>query len=133
MERIAFDPASVPPELVAMQLTANALPDRAQASIDLYESLLGSLDDPAYQSFHRLEDISAPTLIITGRNDPRASSALAEAAIRRIPQGELMILERCGHAPMLEHPGLFNARLRAFLDTHRAAMESAGNHEAALG
>lgn len=115
MANIVFDPASVSEESLPVLLTANALPGRAKAINDLYDSLIGSSAAASAQVFHRLEQIQQPTLIITGRNDPRANWARAEEAARRISHCRLIIYDECGHAPMQEHPHRFNVDLRTFL------------------
>jgi pimeloyl-ACP methyl ester carboxylesterase len=115
MERIVFDPASVPPTVLLTQLTANALPGRRKASEQWYDGTLSSLANAEAQVFHRLEAIRVPTLIITGRDDIRASVPRAQEAARRIPNCRLEIFDKCGHGPMVEHPGAFNERVREFL------------------
>lgn len=115
MQRIVFDPASVPEISLLVQLTANALPGRARASQQWYEGALRALSVPDSQVFHRLERIAVPTLIITGRNDIRASVAWAENATTRIPDCRLEIFDECGHGPMFEHHERFNLSTRRFL------------------
>lgn len=116
LQNISYDPANVSEEGLLVQMTANAQPGRFEATHDLYDSLIGAAARPEYQAFHRLEQISVPTLIITGREDIRASWERAEEAARRIPDARLVILEQCGHAPMLEHAVRFNQEIDAFLE-----------------
>lgn len=115
MENIVSDPASVPENTLLSLLTANALPGRDQALVDLYDGIIGSCGVADAQVYHRLESISQPTLIVTGRDDIRAKWELAQEAARRIPRCELHIYEKCGHAPMQEHPERFNGDLLRFL------------------
>jgi len=98
-----------------MQLTANAIPGRREAMVQMYDGLIAATEIPEVQIYHRLEAISAPTLIISGRNDVRASWERAEEARTRIPDAKLLLFEQCGHSPMSEHPDRFNHALREFL------------------
>jgi pimeloyl-ACP methyl ester carboxylesterase len=41
--------------------------------------------------------------------------AHGETAVEGIPDAELVILGDCGHMPMVEQRGAFNAEVRAFL------------------
>ncbi|GIV61534.1 MAG: alpha/beta hydrolase [Rhodothermaceae bacterium] len=63
---------------------------------------------------HRLPDIKAPTLLIWGRDDRITPPDVAETFARLLPRAELHFLDRCGHAPMMEHPDRFNAILLDF-------------------
>lgn len=73
--------------------------------------VLREIRDAAHQ-------ISAPTLILWGRQDPVLPFKQALVAAQRIPKAKLYIFERCGHAPMIEHPDEFNARVAEFVREH---------------
>jgi pimeloyl-ACP methyl ester carboxylesterase len=64
----------------------------------------------------RLGEISAPTLILWGRDDPvlpvRVGSALAQA----IPDAKLITYESCGHLPMVEQPERTSRDVIEFLE-----------------
>jgi 3-oxoadipate enol-lactonase len=62
-----------------------------------------------------LEEIAAPTLVVTGDEDRVYPQELALRMTRRIPGAELLVLEGCGHLSNLEQPGAFNAALLDFL------------------
>ena len=115
MERIVFRPESVPPMCLMVQLTANALPGRLQNAEQLYDAMIPALAVPEAQVYQRLEQILQPTLIVTGRNDIRASWQLAEQASKRIPDCQFEVFEECGHGPMFEQPMQFNALVGEFL------------------
>lgn len=64
---------------------------------------------------HLLQNISHPTLVIAGRKDRIApvqdlDDFATQEAVRKV-----VILDDCGHCPMLEHPDAFNRELLAFL------------------
>lgn len=119
MERIVFNPATVPESSLMIQLTANALPGRIRTLEQLYDGMLAALSIPETQVYHRLEQIRVPTLIITGRNDIRASLIWAEKAEQRIPDCRLEVFDECGHGPMFEDQERFNSVVMKFLATQR--------------
>jgi 2-hydroxy-6-oxonona-2,4-dienedioate hydrolase len=115
MGRIVYDARTVPEEVFPVQLTAYALPDRLRA----YEATIGgtidTMDRPDARVFGRLERMEVPTLVITGREDVRASCDLTMAGVKRMPDARLHIYEQCGHMPFMEHPERFNADVAAFV------------------
>jgi len=66
----------------------------------------------------RLNEISAPTLIIGGAEDKGAPpEALAEAA-ERIPNAKHVVIDHAGHISNTENPEQFNQALQTFLRHH---------------
>jgi pimeloyl-ACP methyl ester carboxylesterase len=63
----------------------------------------------------RLSEISQPTLILWGRQDPIIPVAHAVRAAQQIPGAELHIFEQCGHMPLWEYPNEFVKRVLGFL------------------
>ncbi len=63
----------------------------------------------------RIRDITTPTLIIWGRNDRIVPVAHAYKFQRDIKGAELVIIDTCGHVPMIERPGITAAAVRKFL------------------
>lgn len=64
----------------------------------------------------RLGDIQTPTLLIWGREDSVTPLFVGEEFHKLIPNSELHVIDKCGHAPMMELPDQFNAILRSFLE-----------------
>ncbi|HEX5629797.1 MAG TPA: 3-oxoadipate enol-lactonase [Usitatibacteraceae bacterium] len=60
--------------------------------------------------------ITAPTLVLTGRQDPATTVAHATVLHRVIAGSRLVILEDAAHLSNIEQPEAFNAALRAFID-----------------
>jgi 2-hydroxy-6-oxonona-2,4-dienedioate hydrolase len=115
MERIVFDPATVPPEMIFAQLTLYAMPGQREAYERRMKGLMDIEAGRPYRVAERLEEIAAPTLMIWGRDDPRAVMARAEDAARRIPAAHLIVFEHCKHHPHVEQPERFNDLVRRFL------------------
>lgn len=115
LANVCHDPASISDELVIVQLTAYALP----TALEAYERTARALMDVElirpYRVVERLGQITLPTLIITGREDVRAALKDTADGHRRMPNAELVIFDRCGHLPMIEHPERFNKTVQDFL------------------
>ena len=60
--------------------------------------------------------ITAPTLLIWGREDRITPVHVAREFAGMIPDTELVILNDCGHAPMMERPEAFNFALQHYLE-----------------
>ena len=67
----------------------------------------------------RLPAITAPTLVVAGRDDPATPPAMAEEICRGIRQAELVILPQAAHLLAVERPEAAGAYLAQFLDRHR--------------
>ncbi len=61
--------------------------------------------------------ISVPTLIVWGRNDPIVPVGVGERLAQIIPGARLAVIDRCGHCPQEERPEQTLELLRPFLDS----------------
>jgi pimeloyl-ACP methyl ester carboxylesterase len=62
------------------------------------------------------QNISQPTLIILGKDDPIFPIPLAEDFRERLPKAKMIIYENCGHAIHLEKPDQLSRDMREFLN-----------------
>ncbi|PCJ97374.1 MAG: alpha/beta hydrolase [Flavobacteriaceae bacterium] len=62
-----------------------------------------------------LPHMNTPTCIIWGENDSVTPPKVAEEFNELLPDSDLYWIEKCGHAPMMEHPKKFNEVLDAWL------------------
>ena len=62
-----------------------------------------------------LNEIKQPTCLIWGNNDTITPPFVGKEFQRLIPNSELHLINKCGHAPMMEVPHEFNKLLSAFL------------------
>ena len=62
-----------------------------------------------------LNNIKQPTLLIWGNNDIITPPFVGEEFHKLIPNSELHLVDKCGHAPMMEVPDVFNEILAKFL------------------
>jgi pimeloyl-ACP methyl ester carboxylesterase len=68
-----------------------------------------------------LHRVRMPTLIVWGANDRLLPPTLGSVFSAEIPDSRLVVLDRCGHVPMLEAPDALEAELRRFLDEDGSA------------
>ncbi len=62
-----------------------------------------------------LPNILVPTLLVWGLNDTITPPMVAYEFNRLIPNSELHFIDKCCHAPMMEHPEKFNEIVEEFL------------------
>lgn len=69
----------------------------------------------AWQATERLNEITAPTLVIGGDRDRSTEPAEQLRLWKGLPNGQLCILPYCAHAAHLEQPELFGRLVTRFL------------------
>ena len=108
-EGVFYDPAIATKELVDdVYLTVNDL-KKAMCVVAIAKSAVRhNLED-------RLHDIKVPTLLIWGVQDTVTPLWVGEKFKELIPNAELVKVDHCGHAPMMERPELFNIALDNFI------------------
>lgn len=108
-ESVFYDPAVATKELVdSVYETVNDL-KRAMCVVAIAKSAVR----------HNLEDsldkILVPTLLVWGMQDAVTPLWVGEKFNELIINSELVKVDKCGHAPMMERPELFNTSLEDFL------------------
>lgn len=68
-----------------------------------------------------LPSIKVPTLLVWGLNDTITPPMVGHEFNRLIPNSVLRFIDKCCHAPMMEHPDKFNEILEEFLENKIAA------------
>jgi pimeloyl-ACP methyl ester carboxylesterase len=63
-----------------------------------------------------LKKITIPVSLIWGKQDKVTPPDVAEEFHQLLPNSELNWVDKCGHAPMMEQPEVFNNYLEKFLD-----------------
>jgi pimeloyl-ACP methyl ester carboxylesterase len=71
------------------------------------------LHDPKLE--RRLARVTAPTLVLWGRQDGLVPLVYGERYRDRIPGARLEVIERCGHLPPIERPAEFAAAVLRFI------------------
>ncbi|MGE3990813.1 alpha/beta fold hydrolase [Pseudorhodoplanes sp.] len=118
---LCFDPAQRHDEIILSQLTAYARDGAAAAYKTLLAAMLDADAARPYRVRERLSEVEAPTLIVWGREDQRASHQRAEEGVHLFKDARLVTIERCGHMPFLEHPERFTESTLSFLTQPQGA------------
>ena len=66
-----------------------------------------------------LPKMKTPTAIILGEDDSVTPPNVAEEFNQLLPDSNLYWIEKCGHAPMMEHPDRFNEILEEWLELRK--------------
>jgi pimeloyl-ACP methyl ester carboxylesterase len=64
---------------------------------------------------HRLGQVNCPTLLIWGEQDRITPRFVGEQFHRLIKDSRLLLIDKCGHAPMMEQPEQFTRHFENFL------------------
>ena len=108
-----YDPAMVTDELV----------DECHEAVNNREKVIRILALAKAAIRHNmsgeLENYKIPVCLIWGKNDTITPPEVAEEFNEKFPQSDLFWIDKCGHAPMMEHPDEFNSILRKWLDANK--------------
>lgn len=105
-----YDPNVATKELV--DEVWDLIGDRGKAlrSISLAKSAIRS------NMASELPTMNIPVCLIWGKNDTITPPEVAEEFHKSLPDSDLFWMDKCGHAPMMEHPQAFNQILDAWLE-----------------
>ena len=110
-----YDPTLATKELV--DEVFNTVNDRTKAIRILYTAQSAS----RYNLEDRIQAIQAPVLLIWGTNDTITPPFVAEKFDELLPNSELVWIDKCGHAAMMEHPVAFNRHFAVFMQKQLTA------------
>ena len=113
-----FDQSLVTPELMRFKYELSNQPgmqDAMLATLRANVNLRGVKPAVVSDLADNLSRITAPTLVIWGRENHTIPVAQAEVARKGIPNVEVHIFDKCAHAPMIESPAAFNELVLKFL------------------
>lgn len=105
-----YDPEMVTDELV--DLTFDLIQDRTK----LIKVLALAKSAIRHNMRSDLGDYKMPVCLIWGKDDTITPPEVAHEFHEKLPDSELFWIDKCGHAPMMEHPETFNALLDAWLE-----------------
>ncbi len=101
------------PSAVVRALCAEALEKRP-----LRLRIWGELWGPqAYLLESLLPELTLPTLVLWGDSDRFFHRTAVETLQRGLAHAQVVLMERCGHAPMFERPAEFAQHLRRFVES----------------
>ncbi len=110
-----YDPASASQELI--DEIFNSVNDRNKA----IRIVVTSKSAVRNNLENELQKIKAPTLLLWGKQDAVTPPFVGEKFHELIKNSKLVWVDKCGHAPMMEQPDLFNKILGEFLSDVVAA------------
>ncbi|MDT7828051.1 alpha/beta hydrolase [Pricia sp. S334] len=109
-ENVFYDPAVATKEIV----------DEVFATVNDRNKILKTLAIAKSAIRHNMADdlpsMHTPTCIIWGKNDNVTPPDVADLFHELLPDSELFWIDKCGHAPMMEHPQEFNTILNTWLE-----------------
>lgn len=119
-EMTFYDPAHATDELVDEML--EIVNDRPRAFRLL--KIARSADEETVTE--QLSELDMPSLLIWGRDDIITPPEVADEFRERMPNARLEFIDKCGHAPMIEHPKTFNEMTLEFLEelTEKARLKA---------
>lgn len=95
------------------------LADAVEQAFERPGTRAGALEAVRGMRFEELEPryrtITAPTLLLWGREDLVTPVSVGEKLVRQLPNAKLKVYPRCGHFPMIEAISESNRDLSAFL------------------
>lgn len=110
VEYTFYDPAVASKEMV----------DEVYANINDRAKVIRILAMAKSAIRHNMKDdlrkITMPVALIWGRDDKITPPEVALEFNELLPNSHLYWIDKCGHAPMMEHPEEFNKHLKVFLD-----------------
>jgi len=125
-ESVFYDPAIATKELVdQVYETVNDL-KKAMCVVALAKSAV------RHNLEEHLSEILTPTLLVWGIQDGVTPLWVGEKFHELIPNSELVKVDKCGHAPMMERPELFNQALESFLNRIESGTFSAVGKEPSI-
>ena len=109
-ESVFFDPKTATKEIVdEVYETVNDRMKAIRVVMTAKSAVRNNLEDKIHQ-------INAPTLLVWGKQDDITPPFVAEKFDELLPNSQLHFIDKCGHAPMMERPHLFNDIMDKFLN-----------------
>ncbi len=109
IESVFCDHRNADPQLVAHY--RDRLADRRWRT-GLLRTIRGTMDHRVRQL---LPQVRQPTLVVVGAQDQIVDPVESLEAARQLPQGRVVVLDPCGHAPQIERAETVNRLVIAFL------------------
>ena len=112
-EEVFYDPKIATKEII----------DEVFASVNDREKLIRTLSLAKSAIRHNMADdlpkMETKTLIIWGRQDVVTPPNVGDDFHSLLPNSDLIWIDKCGHAPMMEHPNDFNLIMENWLSKNK--------------
>jgi pimeloyl-ACP methyl ester carboxylesterase len=109
MEKVFYNKDFVTNE--AIEEIVNVLTSK-RSLLNLIQSARSAKRDNLY---NELPNIKHPTLLLWGEDDEITTMDVARIFNKRISNSTLISVQKCGHAPMIEHPDWFASAIKDFI------------------
>ena len=119
LEIFAYDSSLVGPDLAQMRYEASIRPGVQEAFAAMFPAPRQTALDGLTHPVDAVARITAPTLIVHGREDRVIPLATSLRLLELIDDSQLHVFGRCGHWTQIEHADAFAALVRDFLDPLR--------------
>lgn len=108
-EEVFYDPKTATEQIV--QEIYDTVNDREKAIKTLYIARSAM----THNMSEEIKKITQPVCLIWGKQDNVTPPDVAEEFNKYLVNSKLYWIDKCGHAPMMEHPDLFNVQLSVWL------------------
>ncbi|GAA6622429.1 alpha/beta fold hydrolase [Scytonema sp. NUACC26] len=118
LKQSVFDPTVITNEWIEFYYQIATLPRAWETLVKLINTnidLFGVRTEIYHTIIDKLATITAPTLVLWGRQDRILPIAHAYVAIKGLPNANLHIFDSCGHWSQVEHSAEFNRLILEFL------------------
>jgi 2-hydroxy-6-oxonona-2,4-dienedioate hydrolase len=112
MSRVFFDQSFVTES--AIKEIADLLKSKLHVLNRIYAARSAKRDN----LFDLLPLIDVPSLLLWGQEDFITTVEVGRTFNKQMKDSELHIVEKCGHAPMMEHPDWFAQKIQDFIKKH---------------
>jgi pimeloyl-ACP methyl ester carboxylesterase len=131
-ETCFFDPSRLHPDRFALEVEAlrrrDGLSHDAASLVGAARTLVGETLRPSPFSLWRAaRRVTAPSLVLFGRDDRLVHPRLAARAVRAFTGARVQVLPETGHLAQMERPGLVAALFREMVEQARRPGADTGN------
>jgi pimeloyl-ACP methyl ester carboxylesterase len=117
--RAAFaDPSQVTKAFIAEKVALAKLPGAGKAFLKALRNMLGFSGFKAEilnDTHAKARQVKAPTLVVWGQQDRFLPISHMATLMKLIPHAVPLVMERCGHVPMIEYPREFSRASLEFI------------------
>jgi pimeloyl-ACP methyl ester carboxylesterase len=118
LKGIVYDPSVITREMVDASYDCARRPGSGKNFLSVLRAGVnwhGQIGSVVRATIDDIAHISAPTLVIWGRQDHVLPPVHAQVVVEMVPNAKLVFFERCGHLPQLERSDEFNSVVLEFL------------------
>jgi pimeloyl-ACP methyl ester carboxylesterase len=108
-QEVFYDPETATPEIIA------DVYETLNNRIKLIKTIAIAKSAIRHNMAPDLPNMTMPSCLIWGKNDIVTPPVVAEEFHSLLPNSELYWIDKCGHAPMMEHPAEFNKILENWI------------------